>query len=223
MNQPKPAPTFNLPFARNRATNGVAMSTFTIDSDNNITARAGLPASADNLQSFSTLKKLAADWPAARLTETWNSLAGVALCANLKPVRRFTNRKAALARIWEAVQRLSPDAEQQAPTCHAHLGHVFHDGRAPSGLCTPRNAVALKKTADHQDTATPPNNHMRIPRRSVIGMAGMAAGTTAIGATTLPASQSAKLAPEAAIQLIEHFIIVTGRNLPARSEQFFSD
>jgi hypothetical protein len=57
------------------------MATFIIDSDNNITAHAGLPPSADNLESFSTaqeLAKLSAGWPASRLLETWNSFAGVA-------------------------------------------------------------------------------------------------------------------------------------------------
>ena len=45
------------------------MSTFTIDSDNNITAHAGLPAGADESQSFSSAKELAkltAEWPASR-------------------------------------------------------------------------------------------------------------------------------------------------------------
>ena len=49
------------------------MATFTIDSDNNITAHAGLPASADQSQSFSTAKelgKLTAEWPASRLVDT---------------------------------------------------------------------------------------------------------------------------------------------------------
>jgi hypothetical protein len=93
------------------------MSTFTIDSDNNITALAGLPAGADQSQSFSTAKELAkltAEWPASRLVDTWNSFAGVAPFDNLKPVKKFTSRKAAVARIWEAVQRLSPDVEPQA-------------------------------------------------------------------------------------------------------------
>ena len=89
--------------------NGVAMSTFTIDPNNNITAHAGLPASADNLQSFTTAKelvKLAAEWPITRLVEIWNSFAGVAPFHNLKPVKKFTSRSAAIARIWKAVQRL---------------------------------------------------------------------------------------------------------------------
>jgi hypothetical protein len=93
------------------------MATFTIDTDNNIAAHAGTPASADNLESFATekeLAKLAAGWPAARLVETWNSFAGVTPFDDLKPVKKFTSRKSAVARIWEAVQRLAPDGAQPA-------------------------------------------------------------------------------------------------------------
>jgi hypothetical protein len=32
----------------------------------------------------------------------------------LKPVKKFTDRKAAVARIWAAIARLSPDAAQPA-------------------------------------------------------------------------------------------------------------
>src|ERR1700683_472641 len=91
--------------------NGVAMNTFTIDSDNNITAHAGLAADADKSSSFTSQKELAkltAAWPIARLVETWNSFAGVTPFADLKPVKRFTDRKAAMARIWTAVKRMVP-------------------------------------------------------------------------------------------------------------------
>jgi Protein of unknown function (DUF3489) len=93
------------------------MSTFTIDSDNNITAFPGPPAGADESQSFSTAKELAkltAGWPASRLVDTWNSFAGVTPFDGLKPVKKFTSRKAAVTRIWQAIQRLSPDAAPQA-------------------------------------------------------------------------------------------------------------
>jgi hypothetical protein len=53
--------------------------TFTIDSDNNITAHIGALASADESQSFSTAKELAkltAEWHASRLVDTWNNFAG---------------------------------------------------------------------------------------------------------------------------------------------------
>jgi len=82
------------------------MATFTIDSENNITAHAGLPAGADESQSFTTpkeLAKLTKDWPVTRLADTWNSFAGVAPFTDLKPVKKFTSRKLALARIWEAI------------------------------------------------------------------------------------------------------------------------
>jgi integrase/recombinase XerD len=93
------------------------MATFTIDSDNNITAHAELPAGADESQSFSNQKELAkltAEWPASRLVETWNSFAGVAPFDDLKAVKKFTSRKAAVTRIWQAVARLSPDVAQPA-------------------------------------------------------------------------------------------------------------
>jgi len=86
--------------------------TFTIDTDNNIAAHAGAPASTENVQSFASyqeLAKLAADGSAARLVETWNSFAGVAPFDALRPVKKFTSRKVAVARIWAAVQRLSSD------------------------------------------------------------------------------------------------------------------
>lgn len=65
------------------------MATFTIDSENNIAAHAGLPAGADESQSFTTAKELAkltADWPISWLVDTWNSFAGVAPFDDLRPV-----------------------------------------------------------------------------------------------------------------------------------------
>src|SRR5438045_9746021 len=96
---------------------GRIMATFTIDSENKIVAHTARPAEAGKSQLFSSAKELAkvtADWPASRLVETWNSFAGVAPFDDLKPVKKFTDRKAAVARIWGAVQRLSPDVAPQA-------------------------------------------------------------------------------------------------------------
>ena len=87
-----------------------AKATFTIDSDNNITAHAGLPPAGAH-EPFATLKdltKLTASWPISRLVDIWNSFAGVAPFNDLKPVKKFNNRKAALVRIWQAVERLTP-------------------------------------------------------------------------------------------------------------------
>lgn len=93
------------------------MATFTIDSENNIAAHAAIPTNLENMQAFESekeLAKLAVEWPGARLAEVWNSFAGVAPFTELKPVKKFTDRKSAVARIWAAVQRLSPDGAQQA-------------------------------------------------------------------------------------------------------------
>ena len=106
--------------------NGVAMSTFTIDSNNNITAFASLDEAraaqindAEYFGSSQELAKLVASWPASRPVEVWNSFAGAAPFDALKPVKKFTNRKVAVARIWKAVQTLlanvAPPAAHVAP------------------------------------------------------------------------------------------------------------
>src|SRR6202049_5122870 len=91
------------------------MKTYMIDSENNITAyeSADVAATGEGLETFTTEKKLAslaADWPAARLVEIWNSLPGVV------PVRRFQGRASGVARIWKAIQSLGTISAQPAGT-----------------------------------------------------------------------------------------------------------
>jgi hypothetical protein len=93
------------------------MATFTIDSDNNIAVHAGSATNAENQQCFATeqeLGNLAAEWPTSRLVEVWNSFAGVTPFDDLRPVKKFTSRKAAIARLWGAVQRRLGDGAEQA-------------------------------------------------------------------------------------------------------------
>lgn len=54
------------------------------------------------------------NWPAWRLVDVWNSFAAVVPFDDLKSVKKFTSRKAAVGRIWQAIQRLSRDVAQQA-------------------------------------------------------------------------------------------------------------
>ncbi|MFN3326124.1 MAG: DUF3489 domain-containing protein [Bryobacteraceae bacterium] len=93
------------------------MTTFAIDNDNTITAYlAGEPIPEDQ-ERFSTekeLAKIAAHWPAERLVEIWNGFAGVPPFGGLKPVKKFTDRKTAVARIWRAIQALTPTPAPQA-------------------------------------------------------------------------------------------------------------
>jgi hypothetical protein len=93
------------------------MTTFAIDTDNTITAyTAGdaIPAEHARFTSEKELVKLAANWPIDRLVEIWNSFAGVPPFGDLKPVKKFTDRKTAVVRIWKAVQALTPTAAPQA-------------------------------------------------------------------------------------------------------------
>jgi hypothetical protein len=81
--------------------------------------------------------KIAAGWPASRLVQTWNAFAGVAPFDDLRPVRKFTSRSAAVSRLWVAVQRLSPDAAPQAATVAPARGKAKKSlakaaGRAPA-------------------------------------------------------------------------------------------
>jgi hypothetical protein len=93
------------------------MRLFAIDNDNTITAFPAAEQIPEGQEHFATekeLAKLAANWPADRLVQVWNSFAGVAgFGGDLKPVKKFTDRKSAVARIWKAIQKLDAPAAPQ--------------------------------------------------------------------------------------------------------------
>jgi hypothetical protein len=95
------------------------MTTFTIATDNNITAFAAaeqVPEGQDHFATEKEFAKLSADWPLTRFPEVWNAFAGVVPFDSLKPVKKFTDRKTAVSRIWKAIQALTPaPAPQAAP------------------------------------------------------------------------------------------------------------
>src|SRR6266571_2710399 len=80
------------------------MTIFTIDSENNIAAHGSASEVTDKaceqFTSEKELAQLAAVWPGSRLVDIWNRIPG------LTPVKRFTNRTVAAARIWRAVESL---------------------------------------------------------------------------------------------------------------------
>ena len=96
------------------------MRLFAIDTDNTITAypAAGqIPEGQEQFASEKELAKLAANWPSDRLLQIWNSFAGVAgFGADLKPLKKFTDRKSAIARIWKAIQKLEVPAATESAT-----------------------------------------------------------------------------------------------------------
>ena len=100
---------------------------FTIDNDNDIRAHEtdAQPEEATKAAvgtimvcSEKELNKAAAEWPASRLVEVWNSFAGVAPFTDCKPVKKFENRDKAMGRIWATIQRLgtavAPKASDEA-------------------------------------------------------------------------------------------------------------
>ncbi|OFW00551.1 MAG: hypothetical protein A3G20_03670 [Acidobacteria bacterium RIFCSPLOWO2_12_FULL_59_11] len=122
------------------------MRTFTIDHENNITvfasekqAKASDATGTEAFTSQEELTKLAAAWPGGRLVEIWNSLTGV------DPVKKFTDRKTAIARIWKAIQSLQPDASAESPEKAAPARDVA-TGRAAESKAT-RKAKGSKKAA----------------------------------------------------------------------------
>ncbi len=114
------------------------MKLFAIDTDNNITAFAAaeqIPEGQERFASEKELAKLAASWPGDRLVQIWNSFAGVAgFGGDLKPVKKFTNRKTGVTRIWTAIQKLDAPAAPQA-------ANAAPKRKRPRKGATPENAA----------------------------------------------------------------------------------
>jgi hypothetical protein len=121
-------------------------TTFVIDTDNNITAFAALE-DALNFRvgstegTFATEKELAnltSQWPIGRFVETWNSFAGVPPFGDLKPVKKFTDRKTAVGRIWRTIQALTPAPAQHAAPKAPAAPQATTEAKADRKARTPR-------------------------------------------------------------------------------------
>jgi len=146
------------------------MTIFALETENTITAydahEEDRLARAENLEgTFSSEKefiKLSKDWPLSRFAEVWNAFAGAPPFGDLKPVRKFTDRKSAVVRIWKAIQALAPAPAPQA---------------APAAAKKPKSAKGqpqkYSRTADRsarwqqesQSARTPPPGRWRHARR----------------------------------------------------------
>jgi hypothetical protein len=109
----------NVLIAADAAKRRFKMKTFTIENEtNNITIHATAQdaeavANAERFRNEAGLAKLAADWPASRLVDIWNSLPGAT------PVKKFKDRATAVSRIWRAIQSLGegvPATATQQPS-----------------------------------------------------------------------------------------------------------
>src|SRR3954454_5264985 len=128
----------------NRAATEKTHMTFVIDAENNITAYAAdtAPAGAElklsehPFGSEKELPSLAGTWPGARLIEIWNSLPGAT------PVKKFTDRKKAVARIWKSIQSLVPAYE--ITTVEAPADDTKKAGKSVKAVGAPTAAKGAK-------------------------------------------------------------------------------
>jgi septal ring-binding cell division protein DamX len=128
------------------------MTTFTIENEsNNITLHATAEeaetvAKAECFSTSDELIALAANWPAARLIEIWNSIPG-----NL-PVKKFTDRKTALSRIWKAIQSLGESASEPSPEPEVTSELVSTSGEAEAAEANVSEQAPDVAPADEEPT-----------------------------------------------------------------------
>ncbi len=83
-----------------------AMKTFYIHANKVVVSqsrgRVRLPEDAEKFGTERERAKFALKWSAARLHDIWNVLPGT------RPVTKFTDRKTAVHRIWNEIQKLEP-------------------------------------------------------------------------------------------------------------------
>jgi hypothetical protein len=133
--------------------------TFTIDTENNVTAFASLadassatPTPFDCFASEQELAELACSWPSERLVSVWNSVPGVT------PVKRFKDRRTAVGRIWNRIQGLGePEAQPEATRAHTEPRVVRSKAKAAKKASRANSAPKDKRAARTRQASTPRN------------------------------------------------------------------
>jgi hypothetical protein len=118
--------------------------TFTIDTDNNISAFATQEEAAasttspfESFTSQKALTQLASAWPEERLSAIYNSLPGVT------PIETFKTAKTGASKIWESIQGLGKAAEAPAKP----KANKKAKGSAKAAKSAPAKGKASKKAA----------------------------------------------------------------------------
>jgi len=159
------------------------MKTFTIENETNNIMIHGSAKEADalpNSERFgneAALAKLAANWPAARLVEIYNSLPGET------QVRKFKDRATAVTRIWRAIQSL----DQAAPAAAEEPAPVPETAPVPeqeaSEMAQPE-AVVPASPDPAPDTHVAPQSPDVAPEAAPPKTEATRAKTTPVAATT---------------------------------------
>jgi Protein of unknown function (DUF3489) len=124
------------------------MATFLINAENDISALGSQQADFEGeiFASQQELADLAAKWPANRLIEVWNGIPG------LTPVKKFTNRKSAVSRIWKAIQSLDGGgATEPATTAPKPASKAKEHAKQPKKAKTAKGKAAKGKRAKGGD------------------------------------------------------------------------
>jgi hypothetical protein len=124
--------------------NHSSMSVFSITPNNQVAVfassqEAPKDATAQRFASPEELAALAQNWPASRLVQIWNTLPG------LDPVRRFTDRKAGLRRLWQALQNLSPNAGPPTATVRSSRRDPAHTASVAKPAATARQGTKAER------------------------------------------------------------------------------
>jgi hypothetical protein len=148
------------------------MPTYSIDTENNLAVHpdkdaaikeAGATGAA--FASEAQLSEATASWPAPRLVEVWNSFAGAPPFADIKEVKKFTDRKTATMRIWTAAQRLGETLEEEMRIAEQDMLRAQQEmlsatkatKRAkPAHTPTPKASAKPKATKDTTSTGDAP-------------------------------------------------------------------
>ena len=153
------------------------MTTYTIDTENSITAHASKQEAGEG-ETFSSQQELAslvADWPAARLIEVWNGIPGLA------PVKKFTDRKSGVARIWKAIQSLDGGSATEAVTTAPKLANkakgAAKHGKKAKSTATPKSAKTAKGRSS-KAAAKPPAARDGSKKAEVLGLLQRKGGAT---------------------------------------------
>ena len=148
------------------------MTIFTIDADHNITAyanageaRQGDAAGVIQFDSQTALAKLSADWPLSRFVEIWNGIPGQT------PVKKFQDRKKAVARLWKAVQSWAGQGQSESAA-------EKPEPRAQAAKPVQAAKKAARKTKGRNRQATETAAHGRNKKAEVIAMLKRPKGAT---------------------------------------------
>jgi Protein of unknown function (DUF3489) len=167
------------------------MKTFTIENETNDITVYALAADAEaalNSERFTSeeeLAKLAAEWPAARLVEIWNSMPAET------PVKKFKDRATGVSRIWKVLQRLGeapasvePDAatDEAAP-----VGELPETAPLPED---PASETAVHEAATPEATEPAPSTPVA-PQTPDVAPETAPAKNRATGAKKAPVAKSA--------------------------------